>query len=424
VDLVQIHSVLDGLYFNRHQILFSLLSIYLCIYLLNVLIRNRRELAFQKQISNKIASDWESKVEHIFISDDEEVLQEKGWHGIRKFIIDKKILECEGICSFYLKPLDEGYLSDFKPGQFLTFELPINNKIITRCYSLSDKYQPDYYRISVKHAKHPPKQPEIPDGLSSSYFHTQLSEGDIINVRAPDGHFYLQRQSNKTPVLLSSGVGITPVMSMLETLLAEHYDGDIWFFLGVRSSVDHPFKDHLEQISEHYPQVKLVICYSRPDENDLLNRDYHVHGRLNADVLKAKLPDMDNDYYICGPGPMMDGMIKGLIEYLVDEQHIYFEAFANSAHEEIKTSIDRAVINFEQSEKQEIWTKDDGVLLEFIENHEIEINSACRAGNCGSCKAKVVSGEVEYIKKPGYDIKEGECLTCISTPKTDLILDL
>ena len=82
------------------------------------------------------------------------------------------------------------------------------------------------------------------------------------------------------------------------------------------------------------------------------------------------------------------------------------------------------MINFEQSEKQEIWTKDDGVLLEFIENHEIEINSACRAGNCGSCKAKVVSGEVEYIKKPGYDIKEGECLTCISTPKTDLILDL
>src|SRR5688572_19904113 len=164
------------------------------------------------------------------------------WNGYRKFAVAKKARECEDVCALYLKPHDGKALPPFKPGQYLTFQLDIpgRDKPLIRCYSLSDSpHHSGYYRVTIKKEKCPANRPELPPGAASSYFADTVKEGDILNVKAPAGHFCLEMSRTNPIVLIAGGVGVTPLLCMAQALAASGSKRETWFFYGVRNGQEH-----------------------------------------------------------------------------------------------------------------------------------------------------------------------------------------
>ena len=358
---------------------------------------------------------------------------EFGWNGIRKFEVDRKVLEVDGVHSFYLLPHDGKKLPPFLAGQFLTFELsvPGEMKPVIRCYSLSDSPHKDYYRVSIKKIPPPRDDPGGRSGLSSTFFNDVLQQGDIVNVKAPAGHFHLQPQRNLPIVLIGGGIGITPIMSMLNTLCDEEHRGEVWFFLGVRNSREHAMKENLEAVAQAFDNVNLRICYSNPLDDDVAGRDYHHTGYVGVDLFKEMLPSNNYVFYICGPPPMMESLTSGLYDWGVPEERVHFEAFgmatvkkaakpdgATGAAEQIEYAI-----TFERSGKTLTWTESEGSVLDLAEKYGLSMNFACRTGNCGTCMTAIKEGDVDYLVKPGYEVEKGSCLACIGIPKGALKLD-
>ena len=359
---------------------------------------------------------------------------EQGWNGNRKFEIMRKDLEVEGIHSFYLAPHDGKALPPFLPGQYLTFELKIpgESKPVIRCYSLSDSPNyPDYYRVSIKKIPPPRDDPDGQPGRSSSFFNDVLVEGDIVDAKAPSGHFYLKQRELPT-VLIGGGIGITPVLSMLNTLCEQEHKGEVWFFLGVRNSAEHFFKDHLETLDRAHQNLHLRICYSNPLEEDQEGGDYHHKGYVSVDLFKDLLPSNNYEFYICAGPPMMESIVSGLYDWGVPEDRVHFEAFGKATvkkaaikkpAEDEQASAAEISVTFERSDKTLKWDSNAESLLDFAEDNDITLDCACRSGNCGTCLTAIKSGKTDYVVEPGFAAEDGTCLTCISVPKEDLTLD-
>jgi len=356
------------------------------------------------------------------------------WNGYRKFQVTKKISECEGVDSFYLAPHDGRELPPFKPGQYLTFQLNVagESKPVVRCYSLSDSpVRKDYYRVTIKKVCSPPDQPHLKPGLASCHFCERIQIGDILDVKAPNGHFYLDMAEASSVVLISGGVGITPVLSMLNALVESGSKREVWFFHGARSSSDHIQKAHVEKVAAANENVRLHICYSRPEKSDVAGKDYQHGSRLTIDVLKKELPSNNYDYFLCGPGPMMTGITEGLAEWGVPKKNIHYEAFGPATVKE-KTPVPtpsqtemlkRLRVTFGRSNKTLQWSPESSSLLDFAEANGVKIDAGCRAGSCGTCLVAVKSGEVEYVVPAEAKPEDRTCLTCICKPKSDLVLD-
>lgn len=352
------------------------------------------------------------------------------WNGFRKFRVTKKVMESKDVCSFYLSPHDQKRLSNFYPGQYLTFQLDIagSARPVVRCYSLSDAPRPDGYRVSIKRI--PSADKVAPPGVVSSHFHDKVKEGDILDVKAPSGQFYLDPETTEDVVLIGGGIGVTPVLAMLNTLISLGGNREVWFFYGLRNRAEHVMKEQLETIAREHPRVHLHVCYSKPDADAELGRDYHHEERVSVDLFKKVLPSNNYDYYICGPGPMMQSVTEGLKEWGVPEKHIHFETFGPSSVKKVApTMAPEAVdqpgfkVQFKKSGKTAKWLGGTSSLLELAEANGINIPSGCRAGSCGTCQVAVFSGEVAYLDNSDFDTQPGTRLTCIGTPKTDLVLD-
>lgn len=359
---------------------------------------------------------------------------ELSWNGKRKFRIDRRVIENEAgdICSFYLVPHDERPVPSFHPGQFLTFELPIPGEPqpVVRCYSLSDSPHEDYYRVSIKRQGPPPKAPEgTPPGLSSNYFHDQLKEGDIVEAMAPSGGFYLNEESERGVVLIGGGVGLTPVVSMLNSLIAQGSNREIWFFYGIRNGAEHAMAEHLRAIERAHANVHLVVCYSRPSETCREGEDYNQQGFVSVELFKSLLDSNNYEFYICGPPPMMDMVTHELGEWGVPEEHINFEAFGpatvKKTQEPAADGASGAAVEvvFAKSNKTLNWVADAGTLLEFGEANGIKMNSGCRSGGCGTCLTALKEGDIEYVHRPGKKPEAGSCLVCIAQPVGRVVLD-
>jgi ferredoxin-NADP reductase len=376
----------------------------------------------------------------------EKAKSELSWNGFRKFRIDRKVKECGDICSLYLVPHDGKALPPFLPGQYLTFEISIsetaksaggkgpNAKPVIRCYSLSDSpTQSDYYRVTIKKIPSPPGKPELSPGLVSGYFHDHLKEGDIVDVKAPAGHFYLDLTKQTPVVLIAGGVGVTPVLSMLNTIIRSTSAREVWFFFGVRNRTEHIMKEHLERIALENPNVHLNVCYSNPTSDDVAGKDYHHGERVSVDLFKKLLPSNNYRFYICGPPPMMNQITQDLMAWGVPEQSILFEAFGPATVKKLAPAQPLAQapekaqaafqVTFAKSGKTLAWQPEAGSLLDFATQNGITIDSGCRAGNCGTCRTAVKSGEVSYLVESGAKPEAGSCLTCISVPKNNLTLD-
>lgn len=362
------------------------------------------------------------------------------WKGIRKFRIQRKVPEGGDICSFYLVPHDGKAVPTFLPGQYLTFQLKIpgQDKPVIRCYSLSESPEvAEVYRVSIKRVQPLRDRPELPPGLSSSFFHEQLDEGDILDVKAPSGHFFLDPGTHRPVVLIGGGVGLTPVLSMLNTICASGSKRETWFFYGVRNRAEHVMKEHLEGLAREHENVHIHVCYSDPGDDDVPGEDYQHAGRVSVELFKTGadgaplLPSNNYDFYICGPPPMMDSLTSDLADWGVPKDRIHFEAFGPATVKKAQPKVDAEAagaaqsftVEFAKSGKTVTWAAAAESLLELAEANGVSMDSGCRAGNCGTCVTTVKAGEIDYINEPGDPPEDGTCLTCIAVPKSNLVLE-
>jgi len=356
---------------------------------------------------------------------------ERTWDGFRKFVIARKVRECGDICSFYLEPHDRRPLPAFQPGQYLTFRLniPGQAKPVIRCYSLSDAPRPDYFRVTIKRIGPPPNKPDGLPGLVSSHFHDALDEGDIVDVKAPAGQFFIDPHEDTPAVLIGGGIGLTPMLSMLNAIVDANARRDVWFFYGLRHRGEHVMADHLRRIAAENSNVHLHVCYSDPRPGEDKPGEHYDHAeRVSADLLKRLVGANTPHFYLCGPPPMMQSLVDGLQGWGVPLERIHFEAFGPAS---VKTAAAAAApaapartieIAFARSDKRATW---DGrsTLLEIAEASGIRIDSGCRAGNCGTCVTAIKEGKVDYPQKPGIAVEEGSCLACVAVPVSNLVLE-
>jgi ferredoxin-NADP reductase len=369
------------------------------------------------------------------------------WPGFRTFRVDRKVIEdlAQSVCSLYLVPEDGQPLPPFLPGQFLTFRLDTGSNGVTnhlvRCYSLSDAPSPATYRISVKRVPAPLGN-AFPPGRSSTFIHDQLPVGSLLQVRAPAGHFYIER-SNAPVVLIAGGIGITPLLSMLNWSLAEQPGREIWLFYGVRHAGEAVMAAHLEALAATHADFHLRFCLSEAPPEDVAGSDHDRCGRINVDLLRVELPLKPYHFYICGPTPMLASLVPALGDWGVPDGRIHFEAFgpasiqrkqeaASAAADAFDNTVAASpgaasetaiVVTFAKSGKQLPWQPAKGTLLEFAEANGIAVDSGCRAGSCGTCQTTIRAGEVAYRQPPDYDPEPGTCLVCCCAPKTSVTLE-
>lgn len=423
-------------------LLLGALSLYLLLLILGQLSQARSRRRYQDAERDRL---WALTQQQLAQVEHDQASGRAAWEGTRKFVVSDKVEEAKDICSFYLSPHDGKPLASYQPGQFLTFQLhiPGQPKPVVRCYSLSDApprcgqedvavtQENNRYRVSIKRIPPPRDNPDAPPGLSSGYFHDQINPGDILDVKAPGGHFFLDTSHERPVVLIGGGIGITPVLSMLNYLVATGSKREIWFYLGVINSIDQPMKEHLATLRSQ-PNINIRICYSNPLEGDVEGKDYDVKGWVGVDLFKEDLGVNNYDFYICGPPPMMSMVTANLGEWGVPDSRIHFEAFGPASvkkpgqkQAEPEKKEEAIEITFARSEKTLTWTGEHENLLEFGLEHDIPMDSGCRAGtNCGSCTTAIHKGEVDYVGDPNTaDVESGACLTCCAIPKGPLTLD-
>lgn len=348
------------------------------------------------------------------------------WQGWRPFRVAAIVDEARDVKSFYFTPLDGRPLALFAPGQYLTFRLGTGADGVVRCYSLSERPRQDYYRTTIKRIDPPAEKPDAPPGRGSNYFHQSVKVGDTLEVRAPAGTFLIDPLAREPIVLVGAGIGVTPLISMLEAIVHAGRPREVHVLFGFRSGLDHPFKERLAAIANDHPHIRLHVSYSAPRDCDVLYRDYNHRGRLTVDRLRQVLPSNNYQFYVCGPGPLMESLVPALWKWGVPESHVHFEAFGPASVKSAgatATSALRCDVQFERSKRTVKWDGSMASLLEFGEAAGIHLPSGCRAGSCGECLLAIRGGSVTPIKQPGFPVPSGHCLACISTPAEALVLD-
>ena len=372
------------------------------------------------------------------------------WKDWRNFVVERKVKESQEITSFYLKPQDGKKLPDFKPGQFLTIKLdiPQQSRPVIRTYSLSD-YHPSgaYYRLSIKRET-APKDLDVPPGVASNFMHDRISEGAVIPCKPPSGKFFIEVQNSQPAVLISNGVGITPMIAMAKACTQHNPSRKLWFLHGARNSDYHAFRQEVNAIAEINANLRVYYKYSRPRPEDA--GCYDSEGYIDKALFATKILTAEGgerlteiqqvcqttnaEYFLCGSPAFMDEIREGLSELGVSEDQVFFESFSKGGKtkghtEKVKNNnaqqIDSAEIVCVASGKTLTWTSDDGTILECAEANGINPPSSCRQGICLTCMSQLKAGEVAYTESPTNEPDEGNVLICICQPKTSqIVLDI
>ncbi|WP_415904130.1 NO-inducible flavohemoprotein [Neptuniibacter sp. QD48_55] len=252
----------------------------------------------------------------------------QGWLGFKDFSVVKKVKESSEITSFYLAPLDEKPLPKYKAGQFISVRIKDPDLEFTeiRQYSLSDAHSEDVYRISVK--AETSGDENTPDGLVSNHLHGKVEEGDIVPVHMPGGEFFV-KDNDRPVVLISGGVGITPVLGMLNELILKRDSRKISWLHGTRSKDAHAFGGHINMLKNDLSNLSTATFYE-----DIYGaekgKDYDHHGYITADKIKQYC-SLDADFFFCGPLPFMHAIHQQLTGLNVPEEQLHYEVFGPSS---------------------------------------------------------------------------------------------
>ena len=351
------------------------------------------------------------------------------WPGFRRLTVAAIEPESDAVISIRLED-PGGALPAARPGQYLTLRIQPDDgqKSLLRNYSLSGPPDAGYYRITVKRER---------EGAASGYLCTRLSVGDQLDIAAPRGTFILDR--THAPVLLiSAGIGATPVLAMLQALAKEHSDREIWWLHGARSSRDHSFAAETRTLLASLPNVRTHVYFSRPGPHDLEGRDFDSAGRLTPSLLAELEPPRDAEAYLCGPAPFMDEISAGLAAMGIDASHIHTEPFgpapgltpgiaatpARMPHPPAGQAGSGPTIEFARSDLAVPWSGDYTSLLELAEACDVPVRWSCRTGVCHNCETTLIAGKLEYSPDPVEPPADGSALICCSQPRDDVVLDL
>jgi nitric oxide dioxygenase len=247
-----------------------------------------------------------------------------GWNGWRDFVIESTKPESEVIRSFVLTPTDGRGVLRHRPGQYLTFALEVPGAgRLKRNYSISSAPEDRSYRISVKREA----MPGVPPGFASNWLHDQASTGTALKVAPPAGEFFLDERDDSPVVLLSGGVGLTPMMSMLESIVRSGSGRPAWYIHAAENGRVHAMGEHARELAAQGSNVTVRTFYNSPDPSDIAGRDYDERGLISAEWLARNTPQEEATYYLCGPRPFLRAMIGGLARTGVPLARIRYEFF-------------------------------------------------------------------------------------------------
>jgi ferredoxin-NADP reductase len=351
------------------------------------------------------------------------------WRGFRPLRVSRKVRESGSVVSLRLEPTDGQTIAAALPGQFIVLQLgPVSAPAMMRSYSLSGEPGSSYYRVSVKREAH---------GAASAYVDDELKVGDIVQASAARGSFTL-RPGDPPVVLLSAGIGVTPVLAMLHALAAGASTREIWWLHGARNGREHPFAEETRGLLGALAHHHSYICYSSPDPEDRPNVDFDAPGHLSMRVLQELDVPRNGDFYICGPSTFMSDLTAGLAAWGVAPDRIHTEMFGAgpSTTPGIAASSHRAphvpagpagsgpVVSFARSGLNVHWGSSFQSLLELAEACDVPVRWACRTGVCHTCETGLVAGKIGYRPDPIDAPADGNLLICCSQPKGDVVIDL
>ena len=352
------------------------------------------------------------------------------WAGFRPLRVVRVDQEAEKVISLSLQEIDGAPLPDALPGQFLVLELRTipNGPLLLRNYSMSGTPGAKTYRVSVKRET---------NGVVSSYIHDHVHASDILQVSAPRGGFTLR--SAETPVvLLSAGIGATPVLAMLHSLSSEASRRSVWWIYGARNRAEHPFAKESRGLVQTLVNGQSHIVYSKPDPGDKPIVDYDSVGHVDTQLLDRLAVSRDADFYLCGPPPFLNQLTQGLKTWGADSTRVHQEVFgpeasirpgiAPSSHPPVHPPAGEPgtgpQISFIRSGLTVPWDARFASLLEFAEACDVPVQWSCRTGVCHTCECALIGGTVRYEPDPLQPPALGNLLICCSTPSGDVEVDL
>lgn len=359
-------------------------------------------------------------------------------HTWRPFRVARIVQESSTIRSFLLEPEDGAGLPLFQAGQHLPIRLRLapDAAPLIRTYTISAAPSDGHFRISVKR-----------DGAASRHLHDRITVGDRIEARAPDGTFTVDAQERRPLVLISAGVGITPMLAMLRHVL---YEGlrtrrirKTWFLHAARNQSERAFDQEVaELVRLGKGAISLVRTLSQPEPGAVLGVDHEHQGRIDIQILKNVLNLDDYDYYLCGPAAFTQGIYDGLRTLRIPDDRIHAEAFGPSVlvrkldpgqgpQPALSTAAAEAVhVVFARTGKEACWDPSSGSLLDLAEQHGLAPEFSCRGGTCGTCRTRVLDGQVTYLVRPTAATDSSTGLICCAVPAQGeapggrLVLDL
>jgi ferredoxin-NADP reductase len=338
--------------------------------------------------------------------------------------------ESSSVISLSFEQLDGSPLPAALPGQFLVLRLRIepDGPPLLRNYSMSGPPGADAYRVSVKY--------EV-NGAASSYLHNHVRAGDALEVSAPRGGFTLI-PGNGPVVLMSAGIGATPVLAMLHALAMAASPREVWWLYGARNRNEHPFAAESRGLLQKLARGKGYVMYSQPGPEDRIGLDYDAAGRLNIKQLESPSVSRSADFYLCGPPSFLRDLKTGLRTWNIDSTRFHSEVFGPeesitpgivpssrlSPHSPSGPPGPGPRISFTRSGLTVPWDSRFQSLLELAEACDVPVKWSCRTGVCHTCESALIGGSIDYQPDPLEPPAEGNLLICCSQPSSDVEIDL
>jgi ferredoxin-NADP reductase/MOSC domain-containing protein YiiM len=351
------------------------------------------------------------------------------WAGFRPMRISRIDRESDSVRSLLLVSADGQPLAAALPGQFVVLRLPVQPGVppVLRSYSLSDLPGTGHYRVSIKREE---------QGLASTYLHTRIEPGSSVETSAPRGTFTLRSGSDPV-VLMSAGVGVTPVLAMLKALAAERSSRPVWWLYGARNGEDHPFREEARALLHELKQGRSHIVYSRPGGADRRGVDFDTAGHLKVSAFDSIGVPPGGQFYLCGPPAFLRDLSVGLAAWGVTADRIHSETFgtldsitpgmkavARAPHLPAEPAGAGPQVSFARSGLTLRWDAKYRNLLELAEACDVAVRWSCRSGVCHTCETALIAGDVDYDPQPLEPPARGDALICCSRPGGEVVLDL
>jgi ferredoxin-NADP reductase/MOSC domain-containing protein YiiM len=356
--------------------------------------------------------------------------QPPAWPGFRPLRVSRITRESDNVFSLELVPADNRQLAVALPGQFVVVRLRPrpDGPPLLRSYSLSSAPGTEHYRLGIK---------QEPQGAAGNYLATRLKAGDILEVTAPRGSFVLGG-GDRPVVLLSAGIGVTPVLAMLHALAAETSARQVWWLHGARSGNEHPFAEEARLLLKKLPHSRSYVQYSKPQPQERPGVEFDSAGHLEPTVLERLGVSRDADFYLCGPTTFLRDFTAGLTAWGVVPERIHTEVFGpgergtpgiaqtplRSPHPPVGPPGTGPRVSFARSGLDVSWDPACKSLLELAEACDVPVRWSCRTGVCHTCESALIAGAVSYDPEPVEPPADGNLLTCCSRPQGDVVIDL